>query len=84
MVCEAGLFSEGMGKFKDIELCTTFTAYYEPKNVETYILYADNLIFGQSLETSIVPPTQIRVYGCFVDNFKAFHQGKSSMWGIYP
>ena len=38
MVCEAGLFGEVMGKFKDIELCTNFTAYYEPKNVDTYIL----------------------------------------------
>ena len=83
MVCEAGLFGEVMGKFKDIELCTTFTAYYKPMNVETYILLCRQPSFlDNPWRHPLYHPLRLEYMGALLMILKHFTKG-SPVCGEY-
>ena len=66
-MCQVVGFGRGMGKFKDPVICNNFIAYDDQNMGETYILvFVRYLLFGESLEISIVPPNQIISNRCFV------------------
>ena len=71
-------FVKGLGKFQNVKVCTTCTAYNEPKMGDTYVIILGQvLFFVSSLDTSLVLPNQMRENGCVTDNSpKQFTKGK--------
>ena len=70
--------------YSEVEICTVATAYDDPKSGTTFILiFGQALFFGQSLETSLMPPNQLRAHGLVVDDVPKQFTGGRSMHGIY-
>ena len=56
-----------MGKFKYVEVYTTYKFYENSYMEDTYIFFLPALLFGEYLEAYIVPSNQLRENGYFVE-----------------
>ena len=87
MICDVSGFdggASGGANYSGVEICTTGTAYDDPVSGDTWILvYGQSLFFGDCLETSLVPPNQMRAHGLVVDDVPRQFSGGKSMHGIY-